>query len=134
MPPHSIAAGDDFGRLADLEERGIDTSVSDLEQLVLAESRCNQVTFKIVAADAAYSKSKTARGRTYEFRSSRDEAAVAAAQEREQLREREGRAFFGEAAPPDRETLFDRPGEADFANSGAFAPEPFGRFVSFLFD
>ena len=48
-PASSIAHGDDFGRLSGLQGKGIQTDVSTLERLVLAEARCHQIVYKVVA-------------------------------------------------------------------------------------
>ena len=49
-PRNTIACGADLGRLVHLKETyGIDTAISRLEQLVLAEYRCHYVSYKIVA-------------------------------------------------------------------------------------
>ena len=39
----------DFGRLSGIAALGIDTDVSTLERLVLAEARCHHVVIKVVA-------------------------------------------------------------------------------------
>ena len=47
-PRNTVACGADLGRLLRLKEHyGIDTAVSRLEQLVLAEFRTHFVTFKV---------------------------------------------------------------------------------------
>jgi hypothetical protein len=48
-PAYSIARGADFGRLSGLKANGISTDVSTLERLVLAEARCHQIVYKVVA-------------------------------------------------------------------------------------
>ena len=48
-PAHSIARGADFGRLSGLRNKGINVDVSTLERLVLAEARCHQIVYKVVA-------------------------------------------------------------------------------------
>ena len=48
-PVFSIAHGDDFGRLSGLRSRGVRTDVSTMERLVLAEARCHQIVYKVVA-------------------------------------------------------------------------------------
>jgi len=48
-PAYSIARGADFGRLSGLKGQGISTDVSTLERLVLAEARCHQIIYKVVA-------------------------------------------------------------------------------------
>ena len=48
-PRDSIAAGQDYGRLAALCAKGIDVNVSALEKLVLAKARCHYVSVKVVA-------------------------------------------------------------------------------------
>jgi hypothetical protein len=48
-PKFSIASGADFGRLSALRSKGIRVDVSTLERLVLAEARCHQVVYKVVA-------------------------------------------------------------------------------------
>ena len=48
-PAHSIARGADFGSLSGLRNKGIRVDVSTLERLVLAEARCHQIVYKVVA-------------------------------------------------------------------------------------
>jgi hypothetical protein len=48
-PAYSIARGADFGRLSGLRNKGIHVDVSTLERLVLAEARCHQIVYKVVA-------------------------------------------------------------------------------------
>ena len=48
-PPSSIAHGEDFGRLSELRKKGIRVDVSTLERLLLAETRCHQIVYKVVA-------------------------------------------------------------------------------------
>jgi hypothetical protein len=48
-PPGSIAHGADFGRLSAMRSKGVRVDVSTLEQLVLAEARCHQVIYKVIA-------------------------------------------------------------------------------------
>ena len=48
-PEGSIAAGDDIGRLEALEEVGVETEVSQLEQLLLARARIYAVINKVTA-------------------------------------------------------------------------------------
>ena len=48
-PPFSIASGADFGRLNGLKSKGIRVDVSTLERLVLAEARCHQIVYKVIA-------------------------------------------------------------------------------------
>jgi hypothetical protein len=48
-PEGTIARGDDYGRLSFLRSLGVETMPSTLEKLVLAESRCHQLTVKVVA-------------------------------------------------------------------------------------
>ena len=55
-PRNTVACGADLGRLLRLKEHyGIDTAVSRLEQLVLAEFRTHFVTFKVPLYCASYS-------------------------------------------------------------------------------
>ena len=51
-PNASIAAGDDFGRLAHLKRYGIQARKSRLEQLVLASVRTQYVSYKVRRAYA----------------------------------------------------------------------------------
>ena len=48
-PQFSIASGADFGRLSAMRSKGVRVDVSTLERLVLAEARCHQIVYKIVA-------------------------------------------------------------------------------------
>ena len=48
-PPSSIAHGEDFGRLSGMQEKGIRVDVSTLERLLLAETRCHHIVYKVVA-------------------------------------------------------------------------------------
>jgi hypothetical protein len=48
-PQFSIAIGADFGRLSAMRSMGVRVDVSTLERLVLAEARCHQIVYKIVA-------------------------------------------------------------------------------------
>jgi hypothetical protein len=48
-PQSSIASGADFGRLSALRSMGVRVDVLTLERLVLAEARCHQVVYKVVA-------------------------------------------------------------------------------------
>jgi hypothetical protein len=48
-PALSIAHGEDFGRLSALRSKGIRVDVSTLEQLLLAEARCHQIVYKVIA-------------------------------------------------------------------------------------
>ena len=48
-PLSSIAHGEDFGRLSELRSKGIRVDVSTLERLLLAETRCHQIVYKVVA-------------------------------------------------------------------------------------
>ena len=48
-PRNSIAAGADFGRLSGIAALGIETGVSTLERLLLAEARCHHVVYKVVS-------------------------------------------------------------------------------------
>ena len=48
-PAFSIARGADFGRLSALRSKGIQVDVSTLERLLLAETRCHHIVYKVVA-------------------------------------------------------------------------------------
>ena len=66
-PPNSISSSADYGRLSNLEAKGIVMRPSTLETLVLAKSRCYQVVVKVVAPGANIAPRARLHGHTIIF-------------------------------------------------------------------